>query len=119
MLSYYIVEDELITSLYISYAITRHGGKVLGHAVDEETAYSDILKLRPDIVFCDLSLNPGSGVDLCKRLSTIEDVSRLKVVLMTGYEITEDFPIHYIKNTIVVSKPLPFMSKIIEKIESL
>lgn len=119
MFSYYIVEDELITSLYISYAIARSGGKVLGAAADEETAYNDILQLKPDIVFCDLSLNPGSGINLCKRLSAIPEMSSLKVVFMTGYEINKDFPTCYIKNTIAINKPLPSMNRVIERIESL
>ncbi len=58
--------------------------RVVGEAVDADSAVSLVTALDPDIVLCDVRLGGASGLDLCRRL--LERDPTRKVVLLSVYE---------------------------------
>lgn len=58
--------------------------RVVGEAVDAESAVAVVAGLDPDVVLCDVRLQGASGLDLCRRL--LERDPHRKVVLLSVYE---------------------------------
>jgi DNA-binding NarL/FixJ family response regulator len=58
--------------------------RVVGEAVDADSAIKVVSTLNPDIVLCDVRLQKTSGLDLCRRLRE-RDPGR-RVVLLSVYE---------------------------------
>lgn len=57
---------------------------VVGQATTAETAFRLVGELRPDVVLCDVRVGEGSGLDLCRQITTQHPDT--KVVLLTVYD---------------------------------
>lgn len=57
---------------------------VVGQATTGETALRLVGELRPDVVLCDVRIGEGSGLDLCREITTQHQDT--KVVLLTVYD---------------------------------
>lgn len=58
--------------------------RVVGEAVDAESAERVVAALDPDVVLCDVRLRGSSGLDLCQRL--VEKKPERRVVLLSVYD---------------------------------
>jgi DNA-binding NarL/FixJ family response regulator len=58
--------------------------RVIGQAMDADTAQRLAATLKPDIVLCDVRLRGSSGLDLCRKL--LEEDPGIKLVLLSAYD---------------------------------
>jgi two-component system, LytTR family, response regulator len=78
-----VVEDELnARELLIKYLTKYCELEVIGEAGDVEEAETLIAKLKPDIVFLDISLPIHNGFELIERLQPID----FEVIFITAYD---------------------------------
>ena len=76
-----IVEDsELIRSQLLRVLAAESRIQVVAIASEEETAVQLILEKQPDAVLLDLSLSPGSGLSVLKRIRTADCAARVLVL---------------------------------------
>ena len=76
-----LVEDsELIRNHLLEMIATQPRIRVIGVATEEEAAISLILATRPDAVLLDLSLSPGSGVRVLRRIRSSGYAGRVLVL---------------------------------------
>lgn len=81
-----IVEDSLTIQGCLIDMIEAVGGcRVAGVAASEEEADRLVLTLRPDVVLLDVSLNPGNGFNVLKKLR--QAGLGCRVLILTGQEI--------------------------------
>lgn len=81
-----IVEDSLTIQGCLIDMIEGVGGcSVAGVAASEEEADRLALATRPDVVLLDVSLNPGNGFNVLKKLR--QAGLACKVLILTGQEI--------------------------------
>ena len=74
MLKVYIVDDEPLARDELSYLLQRSKrAEVVGEADSVDRAFEQIQTLKPDVVFIDIQLAEGSGMDLAARVSKLDD----------------------------------------------
>jgi CheY-like chemotaxis protein len=79
-----LVEDSmLIAAQILDRLAMRPSLRVVGHAVSEEDAVTLILDRQPDAVLLDLSLRPGSGLNVIRRIR--ERGSRAQILVLTNF----------------------------------
>lgn len=82
-----IVEDSALISAQIIRILKAEPRiKVLGVATEEEVALQMVLELQPDVLLLDLSLSPGSGLGVLRRMRAVG--ARAQVLVLTNN--TED-----------------------------
>lgn len=80
----FIVEDSsAMREGLISMLSDTTGVEVIGHAVDEKGAIERIDALLPDVVLLDISLQPGSGLNVLEHIK--KQHAEIKVVVLTNY----------------------------------
>jgi two-component system, LytTR family, response regulator len=75
--------------------------KVVGTAESKQNAISLIQKTKPDVVFVDINMPRGSGLELLDFFPT----RTFQVVFITGYTVLEPFTKKY-KHTGFLTKPV-------------
>lgn len=85
MLKVYLVEDEPLARDELKYLLLRSGRvEVIGETERMSDALDDIRRLSPDIVFLDIHLAQGTGLDLARELNRL---ARPPVVIFaTAYD---------------------------------
>ena len=85
MLTIYIVDDEPMAIRYLESLLGACGAacEVVGTATNSHVALQEILRLRPDVVFTDISMPVMNGLALARRV--LERIST-RVYLLTSYE---------------------------------
>lgn len=79
----FIVEDSKIVSDALQAMLSEiPGAKVIGHAVDEQSAIEQIGAAHPDMVILDISLRPGSGINVLKVIKKHNPA--VKVMILTN-----------------------------------
>ena len=79
-----LVEDSmLIAAQILDRLAMRPSLRVVGHAVSEEDAVTLILERQPDAVLLDLSLRPGSGLNVIRRIR--ERGSCAQILVLTNF----------------------------------
>lgn len=85
MLTAYIVEDELMARDELKYLLRRSGQvEIVGEAGYMMQAMEDIRSLEPDIVFVDIQLAQGSGLEIAEELARMENAPA--VIFATAYD---------------------------------
>ncbi|QYR23192.1 LytTR family transcriptional regulator DNA-binding domain-containing protein [Paenibacillus sp. sptzw28] len=85
MLRALIVDDEPLARDELTYILRRTKRvDVAGEAENMEDAYAQIGQLMPDVVFLDIQLAEGSGLDLAKQLLSFD--RRPEIVFATAYD---------------------------------
>jgi len=80
----FIVEDSEIVSDELKAMLSEIPGvKVIGHAVDEQSAIEKIGVAHPDMVILDIGLRPGSGINVLKAIK--KHNPSIKVMILTNY----------------------------------
>ncbi len=84
-LTIYIADDEflVIEKLKILIPWEREGFELCGSATDGKTAYSDILRLTPDIVISDIRMPGYTGLQLVELLQNAPKVPQF--ILVSGF----------------------------------
>jgi YesN/AraC family two-component response regulator len=87
MYNIYIVDDELpiVHRLVNSIPWLEHGFEVIGYNTDPQTAYTEIIDKKPDVVFSDLRM-PGEndGIELIERLT--ENGVQCEFIMLSAYD---------------------------------
>jgi two-component system response regulator NreC len=79
----YVVEDHtIVREGLIALMNTAADLEVIGQAADGQTALTEILECKPDVVLCDLALPSLGGLEVIKRAREAGSVSRFVVLTM-------------------------------------
>jgi len=86
MYGIYIVDDEklVVDDLISSMPWLENGFKVVGSNTNSITAISEIMQIKPDVVFADLKMPACDGIELIKRVKENED--NIEFVILSAYE---------------------------------
>ena len=81
-----LVDDHEMVLQGLKAILARFAGevRVVGEAVDAETAQRVVATLNPDVVLSDVRLRGSSGLDLCRQLT--ERDAGCRVVLLSAYD---------------------------------
>lgn len=81
----YLVEDELFSREELKYILLQNKEVcIVGEAEDIQHALWDIHQLHPDVVFLDIELTNGTGLDLAKQLKMLKKPPF--IVFATAYD---------------------------------
>ena len=82
-----IVEDERITSIYITKLLKLNGYDVMGFASSGEESIKMILQKKPDLVLMDVTLDGDmDGIDTAMR---IRAEAEMPIIFLTAYNNVE------------------------------
>lgn len=85
MMKAFIVEDEPLARDELKYLLKRSRQvEVVGEAEGIEDAMRDIYHLKPDLVFLDIELAEGNGLQLAKQLAELDPAPSL--IFATAYD---------------------------------
>lgn len=116
-MKYYLVEDELIIRKNIESELKSLGREVIGQASSEDVAFIEIVDLIPDVVISDITLSPGNGVQLMKRVRECRDI---RFLILTGLPLDIELMKELdIPGVMFASKPIYGLSRFIEIIEEM
>ena len=84
MKTIFILEDEVIISIFIKMYLERHGFDVIGTNTNGNQALDIILEKKPDIVIIDVTLKGGiNGIEVAYK---IYEEYHPKIVFVTGLD---------------------------------
>jgi DNA-binding response OmpR family regulator len=84
MKSIFIVEDEVIISIFIKMYLEKKGFNVIGTCTNGTQAVDIILDKKPDIIILDVSLKGGlNGIEVAHK---IYEQYQPKIIFVTGLE---------------------------------
>jgi YesN/AraC family two-component response regulator len=81
------VDDELpiVQLLISSIPWLEHGFEVIGYNTNPQTAYTEIMEKRPDVVFSDLRMpDESDGIELIQRLT--ENRTQCEFIMLSAYD---------------------------------
>ena len=78
-----IVEDEPDILEVLSYDLKREGFDV-SHALDGIKGLSLVEKVEPDLVILDLMLPGLDGLEICRRIKSVEKLKHIPVIMVTA-----------------------------------
>jgi YesN/AraC family two-component response regulator len=85
--SIYIVDDELpiVQLLLNSIPWLEHGFGVIGNSTNPQTAYTEIIEKKPDVVFSDLRMpDENDGIKLIEKL--MKNGAQTEFVMLSAYD---------------------------------
>ena len=84
MKTVFIVEDEVIISIFIKKFLEKRGFDVLGTSTNGKLALEIISDKRPDFVIIDVTLKGGiSGIEVANK---INEIYNPKIIFVTGLD---------------------------------
>ncbi len=84
----YLVDDsDLLRERLIGIIAETPGIKIVGQADNVDSAISDIKNLKPDLIFLDIRLPDGSGIDLLRAIKKTKGLP--KIIMLTNYPYTQ------------------------------
>lgn len=83
-----LADDQPIIVQGLRYIInTQPDMEVVGDAVDGETAISEVLNTKPDVVLMDIQMPNGTGIQAARTI--LSALPNIKIVLLTTFDIQE------------------------------
>ena len=81
-----IVEDEAYIRKIIHQVLRRLRVGNISEAIDGDEAFKKTLMLRPDLIFCDIHMEPVDGIQFLNRLRALNqpDIAKTPVVFLTS-----------------------------------
>lgn len=81
-----VVEDEGYTRVITRRILHQIGVSNVAEARDGSEALNEVLRAKPDIIFCDINMEPMSGFEFVEKLRTLSqnDLDRTWVVILTS-----------------------------------
>jgi two-component system chemotaxis response regulator CheY len=85
-LSILLIEDESYTRQLIRQLLYQLGVDTIAEAANGKEGLLEILRTRPDIVFCDVHMKPVGGLEVLKQLRavSIPAIATTAVVMLTA-----------------------------------
>jgi DNA-binding response OmpR family regulator len=84
MKTIFIIEDEVVISIFIKMYLQRHGFNVIGTSTNGLQALDIILEDKPDIIIIDVTLKGGlNGIEVANK---IYERYQPKIIFITGLE---------------------------------
>lgn len=85
-LSILLVEDDAHTRSLIRRMLLQLGVRSIAEAEDGQSGYLELLRTRPDLVFCDVHMAPVDGRAFLHKLrvSPLAGIAHTPVVFLTG-----------------------------------
>lgn len=84
-LQVYVVEDSPLVQQMLTEAVEAAGAEVDGCTGEAKTAIGDVFVLQPDVIFIDIRLAAGSGLDVLKALHEHNLAPEAVKVVLTNY----------------------------------
>jgi len=81
-----IADDEAVIRLGLRTMLEDRGYQVVGEASDGPRALALVQKLRPDLIFLDIKMPGGSGLDVARTLLAVHAIP---VIILTAYSDRE------------------------------
>lgn len=105
VISVIIVEDEIISALYLKSALEKENFKVLSIVSNGTEAIKNIKEQKPDVIIMDILLSGKiNGIKVAKAVREFTDSP---IIFTTGYSSNDiTMEIGYIKNSSYLEKPL-------------
>jgi two-component system chemotaxis response regulator CheY len=82
-----IVDDSIFMQSFIGDMIEKLGHKVIGTAQNGEEAIEQYVRLMPDLVFMDVTMEKMSGVGAVKEIIRLDKDARIVMCSAMGQEI--------------------------------
>ncbi|MEI8393183.1 MAG: response regulator [Rhodospirillaceae bacterium] len=81
-----LVEDESYTRQIVRNLLRQLGIRSIAEAANGKEGLLELLRTRPDIVFCDIHMTPISGLELLKQVRAVKiaDLAATPVVMLTA-----------------------------------
>jgi two-component system, chemotaxis family, chemotaxis protein CheY len=81
-----IIEDDKHTRALIRRMLLQIGVRSITEAEDGRSGYFEVLRTRPDLVFCDVHMAPVDGRAFLRQLreATLPGIAETPVVFLTG-----------------------------------
>ncbi|MBI1208610.1 MAG: response regulator [Azospirillum sp.] len=81
-----IVEDESYTRQIIRNLLYQLGVRSIAEAPNGRDGLLELIRVRPDVVLCDVHMKPISGLELLKQLRTVKipEIAATPVVMLTA-----------------------------------
>lgn len=76
-----IIEDESLIAAEIEWVLLQSGFDSIAFAASERAAITEAAAQCPDLITCDVRLNPGSGLE---AIESICSAKRISVIFVTG-----------------------------------
>jgi len=77
-----IVDDNEMTRTLLRTILSAEGYKVLAEASNSKNGLEQVLKIKPDIVFLDILMPDGSGIEVLKHV--MAELPKTIVLMVTG-----------------------------------
>ena len=86
-----VVDDQASTRALLREALARRRGTVVLEAADGEAALAIIEEQRPDVVLCDIQMQPVDGLTLLRVMRAHEDerIRKMPVIIMSAVATRE------------------------------
>lgn len=87
MVKIMVVDDSMFMQAYITDIIEKLGHKVIGTAQNGREAISQYVKLKPDLVFMDVTMDDMSGITAVEKIMGLDKDARIVMCSAMGQEI--------------------------------
>ena len=85
-LSIYIIEDEFLYANQLMILVEELGYKLVGTANNSDTAYGEIVKLKPDLLLVDININGSKdGIELIESIKKEIEITSIFITSFTDY----------------------------------
>jgi len=84
----YVEDDERLARLTSQY-LTSHGVEVV-HVARGDAAVAEVLRVRPDVVLLDLMLPGIDGLEVCRKIRSMEQGPYKYLLLLTAKDDKQD-----------------------------
>lgn len=83
---YLIVDDSVFARKNLSRMVESFGGQVAGEAGDGRAAIAEYDRLKPDLVFMDITMPEMEGIEAAERIVRLHPEARIIMVSSVGYQ---------------------------------
>ncbi|CAK0757561.1 CheY-like receiver protein [Azospirillaceae bacterium] len=85
-LSVLLIDDEAFTRQLIRQLLHQVGVKAIAEAANGKDGLLEILRTRPDVVFCDVHMKPVGGLEVLRQLRVVKlrAIAETPVVMLTA-----------------------------------
>jgi two-component system, response regulator PdtaR len=100
-----IVEDEVLSAMYIEYSLAKNKDFLIDSVSDGEIAVKYAIEQKPDVILMDIKLGGSmSGIEASEKINL---VYQPRIIFMTGFQGEElEEQTRHIPNSFVIEKPI-------------
>lgn len=86
-----IVDDEVVMRTFVAELLHQLGVHQMHEAAEGKAALVEAIRFQPDLVLCDIHMEPVGGLDFVRQLRALPNalVSHIPVILMTADQSKE------------------------------